>query len=77
MPLETIVKCDGHGCANVKQKSNHWFTLIEHPTSPLQVEQVVVKAFHPQDTHMLQTKFFCGRACVIRFLEKFMDEVSK
>jgi hypothetical protein len=80
-PLAPIV-CDGPGCTNRKQESNHWWT-IEVVILPVagQGKQIARMVVFPgtSPTPELNTDplyDFCGQDCALKFLSEQMGKVT-
>ena len=70
-PLAPIV-CDGPGCTNRKQESNHWWTIMSGPNG---MEMVPGTA----DVKGLQSGTFfdaCGQDCALKIVSEQMGKVT-
>lgn len=74
MPIVTQILCDG--CRVVKKETNHWYTLTATEQGVCIHPLKLAAAGDPSQGVVRSQQYFCGRACTLEALSKWMDTLS-
>ena len=74
MPIITQIICDG--CQAVKKQTNHWFTLVINENQEACVRPIAKTPAHLLGSDATDTRYFCGRRCVLEALDHWMDRLT-
>lgn len=80
-PLAPIV-CDGPGCTNRKQESNHWWTVTvvscQNVGEAKRIARMeIVPGTSPTPESNVDPMYdFCGQDCALKFLSEQMGKVA-